>query len=366
MNAVKGQTRHHAELTHLLGIKQMIVCVNKMDDKSVNYDQGRFKEIKKNMISMLKQSGWKTHGKPTDKKKKKGPALIPVIPISGYLGDNLIEPSTKMPWFKKWKATAPNGVKYDGKTLFECLDQFVQPVQRQMQLPMRMPVSGVFKMKAGTIITGRIEQGVLQSQVKTKTGMSGNPIRFYPSGLEGKVFSIEAHHRNLPRAAAGDNIGICVKNLPKDRLPKVGEVMALTADAKLGKTKSFTCVVKVQEHPGQLKVGYTPLVLVRTAKAACKMSKIIWKVTKANMKLCKSRNKWRTTRTATPSLSRLGTCVSSNSNPRCHSRYARTRSARVSGVSPSLSPTHLSCLERYNLRLMCRSRHDPALCHTFV
>ncbi len=101
VNAVKGQTRHHAELTHLLGIKQMIVCVNKMDDKSVNYDQGRFKEIKKNMISMLKQSGWKTHGKPTDKKKKKGPALIPVIPISGYLGDNLIEPSTKMPWFKK-------------------------------------------------------------------------------------------------------------------------------------------------------------------------------------------------------------------------------------------------------------------------
>jgi elongation factor 1-alpha len=144
-------------------------------------------------------------------------------------------------------------------------------------------------MSAGTIITGRIEQGELKSQVKTKTGMSGNPVAFYPSGLKAKVFSIEAHHRTLASAQAGDNIGICVKGLPKDRLPKVGEIMALEADSTMGKTESFTAVVKVQEHPGKLKVGYSPLVLVRTAKAACKVTKLLWKVTKANLKIIKSK-----------------------------------------------------------------------------
>merc|ERR1719231_644862 len=56
-----------------------------------------------------------------------------------------------------------------------------------------------------------------------------------------------------------------------------------------GKTKSFVVDVKIQEHPGKLKAGYTPLVLVRTAKAPCKMTKINWKVTKANQKLMKSK-----------------------------------------------------------------------------
>merc|ERR1719446_1788814 len=141
--------------------------------------------------------------------------------------------------------------------MFDALDQFVEPVKREDDKTLRMPVSGVYKMSAGTIVTGRIEQGVLAAQVKTKTGMAGNPVTFYPSGLQGKVFSIEAHHRQLPSAHAGDNIGICIKGLPKDRLPKAGD---------------------------------TPLVLVRTAKSACKMTKLLWKITKKNMKLVKKKS----------------------------------------------------------------------------
>ena len=89
----------------------------------------------------------------------------------------------------------------------------MQPIARKIDKPMRMPISGVYKMNAGTVITGRIEQGKLEKEVKTKTGRSGNPVRFYPSGLEAKIFSIEAHHKQLPGAQAGDNIGICVKVL---------------------------------------------------------------------------------------------------------------------------------------------------------
>mmetsp|Transcript_31436 Transcript_31436/g.51046 ORF Transcript_31436/g.51046 Transcript_31436/m.51046 type:complete len:514 (+) Transcript_31436:25-1566(+) len=295
-DAQKGQTRHHAELTKLLGIQQIMVGVNKMDEKSVKYDQARYKEIKKNMLSMLKQSGWKINGKLSkadkEKGKKKGPNLIPVIPISGWEGDNLIVPSKKMPWFNKkgWTATTPSGVKVKGETLFQALDQFVEPVTRDLTKPLRCPLSGVFKMSAGTVITGRIEQGELEKEIKTKTGVTGTPVKFYPSGLKAKVFSIEAHHRQQAKAVAGDNVGICIKGLPKNVFPKAGEVMTLASESPgVGKTKSFIVNVKIQDHPGKLKVGYTPLVLIRTAKAPCKVAKILWKVTKASQKQMKSK-----------------------------------------------------------------------------
>jgi len=348
--SVKGQTRHHCELCNLIGIKQLMICVNKMDDKSVNYGEDRFRNIESEMLRMAKQSGWRTHApgaagaaapkKKKEEKKKKGkkgkkaakgkkakkekapaaalgPAMIPVIPISGWKGDNLCVPSDNMKWYKGWECQTPSGRIAKGHTMFDALDQFVEPVKREDDKPLRMPVSGVYKMSAGTIVTGRIEQGVLAAKVKTKTGMSGNPVTFYPSGLEGKVFSIEAHHRNLESAHAGDNIGICIKGLPKDRLPKAGDVMALSSDKTMSKTKSFVANVKVQEHPGELKVGYTPLVLVRTAKSACKITKLIWKITKKNMKLIKSKAQMEDFKEKEPKFIKAGDTCELEFEPQC-------------------------------------------------
>jgi len=311
-DAQKGQTRHHAELTALLGIKQMIIGVNKMDEKSVQYDQGRYKEIKKNMLKMVEKAGWRVSAKLSKEDKKKlqakydeeakkkgkkkakkakGENMIPVVPISGWKGDNLIKPSTNMSWFKGWKAATPTGRLVKGVTIFEALDQFVEPVERDLTKPLRVPLSGVYKMSAGTVVTGRVEQGELLKEVKTKTGMTGTKVKFYPSGICGKVFSIEAHHRQEPKAVAGDNVGICIKGLPKGVLPKAGEVMVLHEEkGSFGKTKSFECEVKIQDHPGKLKVGYCPLALVRTMKAPCKITEIIWKVDKAGLKACKKKS----------------------------------------------------------------------------
>jgi len=74
-----GQTREHALLAFTLGVKQMIVCINKMDDKSVNWSEKRYSEIKEEVSTYLKKVGY-------------NPEKIPFIPISGWHGDNMIEP----------------------------------------------------------------------------------------------------------------------------------------------------------------------------------------------------------------------------------------------------------------------------------
>merc|ERR1712039_913977 len=103
---VQGQTRQHALLLKLLGIKQLIVCVNKMDEKQAGYSEERFNEIKTEMQRMLTQVGWT---------KPEVTQQIPVIPISGWKGDNLLKPTENMPW---WKGV---DVKVGDKTVLSML-----------------------------------------------------------------------------------------------------------------------------------------------------------------------------------------------------------------------------------------------------
>ena len=86
---IQGQTRQHARLLSLLGIEQLIIGINKMD--SCDWSEARFNEIKEEMVKMVQQAGFK-------------PKRIPVIPYSGFQGENLVERTDKMPWYKGWKA----------------------------------------------------------------------------------------------------------------------------------------------------------------------------------------------------------------------------------------------------------------------
>ena len=84
----------------------------------------------------------------------------------------------------------------------------------------------------------------------------------------------------VSQALPGDNVGINIKGLDKKNMPKVGDVIYIEKENVLKPVKEFRAQVAVQEHPGQLKIGYSPLIHVRTAKASCKMSKILWKTSK--------------------------------------------------------------------------------------
>merc|ERR1711964_906171 len=133
---VQGQTRQHARLCHLLGIEQLIVGVNKMDEPSVKYSQDRYKEIKTEVEGMLTKIGYKTKA-------------IPFIPMSGYLGVNLTAKGKdlqekEMGWWKGWSVTKKKK-KIEGVNLYDALENLVKPPKRDTAKPFRMPVSGMYK-----------------------------------------------------------------------------------------------------------------------------------------------------------------------------------------------------------------------------
>lgn len=135
----EGQTREHALLAFTMGVKQMIVAVNKMDDKSVNWSEERFNEIKKEMSDYLKKIGY-------------NPDKIPFIPISGWHGDNMLEASANMKWYK-------------GPTLIAVLDNLDQP-KRPKDKPLSLPLQDVYKIGGiGTVPVGRESKPVSSSQV---------------------------------------------------------------------------------------------------------------------------------------------------------------------------------------------------------
>jgi elongation factor 1-alpha len=242
--AKNGQTREHALLAYTLGVKQMVCCVNKMDDKSVNYDQKRYDEIKDELKKFLKKCGF-------DDSK------IPFVPISGWVGDNMIDRSPKMSWYK-------------GPILVEALDGIVPP-KRPVEKPLRLPLQDVYKIGGiGTVPVGRVETGIL------KPGMT---VVFAPVQLTTEVKSIEMHHEALEQAVPGDNVGFNIKNISVKEI-KRGYVTGDTKNDPPCPIASFDAQVIVLDHPNVIMAGYTPVVDCHTSHIACKFNKLLYLIDK--------------------------------------------------------------------------------------
>ena len=258
MGVDEGQTRQHARLLYLLGVEQLIVGVNKMD--SCNWDEARFEEIKEEFVKMLQMIGFK-------------PKKVPFIPYSGFNGDNLVDKSDKAPWYKGWAANRTPKEKITGFTLYDALNDYIEPPERKPNDPLRLPISNIYNIKGvGQIICGTIEQGTLRP---------GDVVGIAPAGLKGKkMFSIEQHKKVLESAGPGNSVGMSIKGIGKDEKVSPGDIIYLEKEGECLPVKKFTALVAVQEHPGALKVGYCPVIFSRTAKVACKMTKILWKQSK--------------------------------------------------------------------------------------
>jgi elongation factor 1-alpha len=242
--AKNGSTREHALLAYTLGVKQMIVCINKMDDKSVNWDEKRYNEIKDELTKFLGTCGYKTE-------------KINFVPISGWCGDNMIDRSPNMKWYK-------------GPILIEALD-LVEPPKRPSDKPLRLPLQDVYKIGGiGTVPVGRVETGIL------KPGMN---VTFAPVNVSTEVKSVEMHHEALEQATPGDNVGFNVKNVSVKDIRRGNVAGDAKNDPPLG-VASFEAQVIVLDHPNQIMAGYQPVLDCHTAHIACKFNRLLTKIDK--------------------------------------------------------------------------------------
>merc|ERR1719369_263201 len=249
-----GQTREHALLAFTLGVKQLIVGVNKMDSTEPPYSAKRFEEIQKEVSAYIKKIGY-------------NPATVPFVPISGWHGDNMLEASEKMGWFKGWKIERKEG-NAGGVTLLDALDA-IQPPARPTDKALRLPLQDVYKIGGiGTVPEGRVETGILKP---------GTVVTFCPANISTEVKSVEMHHESLPEAVPGDNVGFNVKNVSVKEI-KRGMVAGDSKNDPPKQAEKFKAQVIILNHPGQIHAGYAPVLDCHTAHIACKFGELIEKI----------------------------------------------------------------------------------------
>jgi len=233
---VMAQTREHVFLSRTLGVQQLIVLINKMDATQPPYSQKRYEEVKAEVEKLLKSVGYKD---------------IPMIPISGYKGDNIVKKSDNLKW-------------YTGPTLLEALDSIKVP-EKPTNKPLRLPVQDVYSITGiGTVPVGRIETGILKVNDK---------VIFEPADKQGEVKSIEMHHEPMQQAEPGDNVGFNVRGIAKNDV-KRGDVCGTVANPPTV-VKGFTAQIVILNHPSVIAAGYKPVFHVHTTQIACRFEEIV-------------------------------------------------------------------------------------------
>jgi len=173
-----------------------------------------------------------------------------------------------MPWFNGWERKLQNDSDAKGMTLVDAIDA-IEPPFRPIDLPLRLPLQDIYKIGGiGTVTVGRVETGILRPNMI---------VSFAPGNLSAEVRSIEMHHEQLQEAFPGDNVGINVRNVPVKELHR-GYVASDANNSPAKETVSFKAQVVILNHPGQISVGYAPVLDCHTAHVACKFVELIDKL----------------------------------------------------------------------------------------
>jgi elongation factor 1-alpha len=243
-DGVMAQTKEHMFLARTLGVKQMIVAINKIDDTKPPYDKARYEAVKDEVSKLAKSVGYKDE-------------QLQFLPVSAFKGDN-IKDKGKIDW-------------WTGDTILKAIDKFVLP-EKPTNLPLRWPIQDVYTIKGvGTVPVGKIECGVMKP---------GQQLIFKPStkpgGAIGEVKTIEMHHEQINQALPGDNVGVNMRGVSKNEIRR-GDVAGPT-DSPPTVAKSFTAQIMVLNHPSVITKGYTPVFHCYTSQVACRFEEILKKL----------------------------------------------------------------------------------------
>jgi len=240
-----GQGREHAFLARTLGVKKIVLAINKMDDASVGYREDRYNEVKDEVEKLLKIVGYNTEKD------------VIFLPVSAFVGDNLAKKSDKLTWFK-------------GPTLVEALDNLPVP-SKPTGKPLRLPVQDVYKIKgSGVVPGGKIETGIL------KVGMK---VNIAPTDFEGELRSIEMHHEAMEEAGPGDNVGYNIRGVTMKDVYRGCVVAEAGKPCTVVTPKGMiTTHIIVIWHPTAVAIGYCPVVHSHTAQIACKFMELTKKM----------------------------------------------------------------------------------------
>lgn len=189
---IRENSKRHGYMMSFLGIKNITICINKMD--LVDYRQEAFEKIKSDYLKFLDEINIKPQN---------------VIPIAAREGDNMVELSSRMPWYK-------------GLPILAALDGFVKQAPSYAR-EFRLPVQDIYKFTAEgddrRIVAGRVETGQISV---------GEEVVFLPSGKKSKISSVEAFNRLVQKTSfAGQSTGLCLQTQIYIR---PGEIMCKTSE----------------------------------------------------------------------------------------------------------------------------------------
>jgi len=237
---IQDQTRQHTFLIKTLGIKQLVVAINKMD--MVNYRESSYQETCNQLKPILQSLGYRD---------------VPMIPISAMKGDNVYKKSRKMQW-------------YNGQTLIETLDEKIAPPLLPLNKPLRGVVQDVYPYEDNRqVIACKIETGILKPQ---------KAVVFNPSGKKGRLEKILSFGTVMEKAEPGESVGLLIDNI---NAVERGEVLSYTENQPM-KVKSFTAEV-ILFSGIQIKEGDNLTIRYGTAEKECRVQKIISEIDPVNL-----------------------------------------------------------------------------------
>ncbi|MCA1813165.1 MAG: 50S ribosome-binding GTPase, partial [Halobacteriales archaeon] len=234
---VMPQTREHAQLAGAMGLRQVVVALNKID--RVGYDAARVAEAAAAVRSFLAGFGFDR---------------VDVIPVSAWEGENLTTRSSAMAW-------------YHGRTLEEAvdgLDARAAPREGALRLPAMdvLTVGGV-----GTVVVGRVERGALRE---------GDEVAIEPAGKVVTVKSIEMHGQGVEEAAAGDTVGVALRGLARAEVER-GDVLGPVDEPPVA-VDGFEARVAITGDIGHAGPGWTPLLHCHAAAVPVRLAEVLARI----------------------------------------------------------------------------------------